>query len=415
MSIDRPDDTDDLPTLRPLPPEEREALERDYGEPPPDERDGQRRDFREPPPRRRPRFGFWLAVLWSLLYFVATQVVFGVVFAILIYGIALIPEFREHGMDALDPDRLNAWLQTPPAHVATLCIVGASQVAGLGLSWLLLRLVIGRAWKRKVALTRGPTLTHWVLVLIGMPALLALGAVVEIPIRRYVPALPDVLKRLGLPDLGPEGTTEMIAKLISDTPWVLALFVIGVTPAVCEEVFCRGYLAAGLSGRYRAWAVVLIVSFLFGCLHGDPQQGLGAMCLGTAIHGTFIATRSLWAAMFVHWANNSIAVVHFHPRLFPVLDPYEQALEKAPLPIPILFAVTAILLFAAVAYALYQTRCKLVSFDPARPAWRPEGVSSVELPPPDSGTVVTHDPISSVSVGLVLIAAAAFGVVLAFA
>ena len=39
----------------------------------------------------------------------------------------------------------------------------------------------------------------------------------------------------------------------------------------------------------------------------------------------------------------------------------------------------------------------------------------VELPPPDSGTVVTHAPISALSVTLVLIAAVAFGAVLAFA
>jgi membrane protease YdiL (CAAX protease family) len=352
-----------------------------------------------------------MAVVWSLLYFVATQIVLGIVLGIVIFGIALIPEFQEHGMDALEPGRLNAWLQGPAAHLATLWVVAATQFGGLALSWLLLRLVIGRTWKRKIALTRAPALTHAVLVLIGMPALLALGAAVEIPIKQYVPSLQDILNDLGLRGLQLEGTNEMIGKLIGDSPWALALFVIGVSPAICEEVFCRGFLAAGLAGRYRAWAVVLIVSFLFGCLHGDPQQGLGAMCLGAAIHATYLATRSLWASMFVHWANNSIAVVHFHPRLYPVLDPFDQALTH----VPILFVATAAILFAAVAYAFYQTRCKLVSVDPGLPAWQPEGVSSVELPPPGSGTVVTHDPISLVSVALVMIAAVAFGLVVAFA
>ena len=56
--------------------------------------------------------------------------------------------------------------------------------------------------------------------------------------------------------------------------------------AICEEVFCRGFLAWGLAGRYATWAVVLIVSFLFGCLHADPQQGVGAMCLGAASGGS---------------------------------------------------------------------------------------------------------------------------------
>src|SRR5215204_3484405 len=137
MSTDRPDDTDDLPTLRPLPADDREALARDYREPPAG-------------PRRRPGFGFWVALLWSLLYFFATQMVLGVLFLVLFIGIALIPEFREHGMDALEPDRLKAWTEGPAAHVASLCAVGATQFGGLALSWLLLRLVIGRTWKRKI-------------------------------------------------------------------------------------------------------------------------------------------------------------------------------------------------------------------------------------------------------------------------
>jgi len=49
------------------------------------------------------------------------------------------------------------------------------------------------------------------------------------------------------------------------------------------------------------------------------------------------------------------------------------------------------------------------------PTWEPKGVSSVELPPPNSGTVVTHDPISTLSVALVLAGAVIFGMVLAFA
>ena len=149
MSTDRPNDLD-APTLRPLPPEDREIdLARDYGESPPDDRVGHRRDWE--PPRRSPGFGFWLAVLWSLLYFVATQIVLGVAFLLLFLGIALIPEFREHGMDALEPSRLKDWSDGPAAHVASLCAVGATQFGGLALSWLLLRLVIGRAWKRKIA------------------------------------------------------------------------------------------------------------------------------------------------------------------------------------------------------------------------------------------------------------------------
>jgi membrane protease YdiL (CAAX protease family) len=353
-----------------------------------------------------------MAVLWALVYFVATQIVGAIVLGLPIIGIALIIDAQQNGKGMPDDAaKLNEWMLGPTGRVATLTLVVATQFMGLLLSWILLRYWCGREWKRKIALTRPPSPTHSILVLIGFPALIALGAAIEGPIQQYVPSLQDVLNSLGL-NIEFEGADKSLPKLIGPSPWALAIFAVAISPAICEEVFCRGFLAWGLSGRYVTWAVVLVVSFLFGCLHGDPQQGIGAMFLGAAIHGAYVATRSLWVAMFVHFANNGLAVVHFNQQLSPgILDPFEQALKNS----PILFIAAGLFLFAAVAFALYQTRCKLVSIEPGLPPWQPEGVSSQELPPPESGTVVTHNPISPVSVALVLAGAIAFGLVMAFA
>lgn len=404
MSTDRPDDFDDLADLRPRSPADRDVPDREL-------RDAYRDDW-EPPPRK-PGFGFWMAVVWTLLYFAVTQLIAGVFFAIVVYGVALAIEVIQNGSGALEGKQIDAWMNGPGFTTATLVVVACTQVAGLFLSWILFRWNVGKQWKRVIAWTRGPTLTHAALVLVGMPALLALAALVDQLVTRYVPSLQQILEALGIHLPGMEGIHETFARLIGQSPWPLALFVIGVTPAICEEVFCRGFLGWGLSHRYRSWAVVLIVSFLFGCLHIDPQQGLGAMCLGAAIHGSYLATRSLWVPMFVHWANNSLAVVHMHPKLYPVLGPYERLLTESTTSAA-LFVGSACLLFAAVSYALYQTRCRLVTVDP-RPAWQPSAPRGVELPPPDSGTIVAHDSLSPASVGLVLLGALAFGLVLALA
>jgi membrane protease YdiL (CAAX protease family) len=395
MSTDRPDDLD-APTLSPVPPDDREGRPRD--------------DDRAPPPRR-PGFGFWLAVAWCLLYVVVTQVVAGIVFGIPIYGIALIPELQQNGGAILaDPNKLNDWMVGPRGRVATLILVAVTQFTGLLLSWILLRQYWGRSWKRRIALTRGPTRTHALLVLIGFPALIALGAAIEAPINKYLPSLQDVLDSLGV-KFEMEGANEFLPKLIRHSPWALAIFAIAVSPGICEEVFCRGFLAHGLSGRYATWAVVLIVSFLFGCLHLDPKQGFGAMLLGAAIHGAYLATRSLWVAMAVHFANNGLAVVHFNAQLYPVLEPLERLLAEQ----PVLLVGSALLLFLAVCVALYQTRCRLAVDDVALPPWEPKWVGHAEVPPPGTGTVVTHDPLSVLSATLVAAGAVAFGLVLAFA
>ncbi len=398
MATDDFDDYDDAmppsdpPVLRPLHPDKmsREELRAKY---------------------LKPGFGFWMAVLWCVLYLLVTQIVAGIVFGIPIIGIAMIPEFQENGMEVLnDPAKLNAWMAGPDGRVATLLVVAATQFFGLAFSLLLLRLRCGKSWKRKIALTRLPFGIHGLLVLIGFPALLAVGATIEIPIEKYVPSIQQILDALNI-NFKFDGS-ETLIPLLKHTPFLFAIFAIAIAPGICEEMFCRGFIAQGLGGRYSTWLVVVITSFLFGCLHMDPRQGLGAGLLGLAIHGSYVATRSMLVPMFIHFANNGMAVVHFNEGLaFPILTPLEETLKGA----PALFVLSSVLFFSAVCYALYQTRCKLAPVEPGMPTWEPKGVSSVELPPPNSGTIVTHDPISVLSVGLVLAGAVIFGMVLAFA
>jgi hypothetical protein len=115
--------------------------------------------------------------------------------------------------------------------------------------------------------------------------------------------------------------------------------------------------------------------------------------------------------MAIHFANNALAVIHVNAGLFPILQPLEDGIGRN----AVLYAASAAVAFTAVAVALYQTRCKLVPETEGMPAWEPNQVSGVELPPPNSGTVVTHDPLSPLSAAVVAVGAIAFGLVLAFA
>src|SRR5436190_802701 len=106
-------------------------------------------------------------------------------------------------------------------------------------------------------------------------------------------------------------------------------------------------------------------------MHVDLRQGLGAMMLGFAIHGAYLATRSFIVPVLIHFGNNGIAVVHFNAKLYPVLDTIENLLQSSPF---LLFASGA-LLFAAVIHALFQTRSRNVSTVPGLEPWKSEGVS----------------------------------------
>lgn len=398
MSTDRPDDLDDLPPRRP------------FEDPDPDEPDRVSRDDDRPP--RKPGFGFWKAVLWCLAYLLVTQVLTILVCGIPIVLVFMGIEIARNGPGLLeDPQKAKEWTQGDDGRLMMVSMLIAAHIAGLLFGWLMLRWYFGgRNWKRRIALTRGPSPTHWALLVIGMPAVLALSGALEQPIMRYVPSIQDLLNRAHINFEWPG--IEAIEPVLRKTPFVLALFTIAVLPAFNEEFWCRGFLGQNLAGRYRTWAVILMTGFLFGAIHLEPRQGLWAMFFGAAIYGAYAATRSLWAAMFIHFVNNGLAVVHSSDQInVPVLKPFEDLLERS----PVLFVTSAAVLFGAVSYALYQTRCRTVSVTPGAPEWQPPGASGVGLPPPDSGTVVTHDPLSPLSVALILIGAVAFGLVMALA
>ena len=51
--------------------------------------------------------------------------------------------------------------------------------------------------------------------------------------------------------------------------------------------------------------------------------------------------------------------------------------------------------------------------DPDAVPWAPQATGGAEVPPVDSGVIGTHDPLSAISVALILSGAIAFSVVVA--
>jgi membrane protease YdiL (CAAX protease family) len=272
----------------------------------------------------------------------------------------------------------------------------------IGFSLVVIRLVVGREWKRRLALRR-PALAHVLLVVVGIPALVMVADGGYAALKHVLPSFAD----WGLPDI-----TEII-KQCSNWPWTVGVLVIGLGPGIGEELWCRGFLGNGLVGRHGYLAGVLFTSFFFGLIHVDPPHAAIAMLLGIVLHFVYLTTRSLWAPMLLHFLNNSLAVVASSNTLPEnavvgtfkgILDRLEQA-EKAR---PAALFATGALLLGAVALALYRSRARLASSDEANPSlWRP-AYPGVEWPPGASGTVVVRSPIGISALAVVVVALALF-------
>ncbi|MCZ6785165.1 MAG: type II CAAX endopeptidase family protein [Proteobacteria bacterium] len=95
----------------------------------------------------------------------------------------------------------------------------------------------------------------------------------------------------------------------ADGPGVaVAALGIGLAPGFAEELFFRGLLLLALVSRFGVPAGVLLSSALFGVVHLDFAQGLGAALLGLYLGAVAVAAGSTWAAVACHVVNNLTAL-----------------------------------------------------------------------------------------------------------
>jgi membrane protease YdiL (CAAX protease family) len=266
----------------------------------------------------------------------------------------------------------------------------AGEVVSILFGWLVLRLVAGKDWARKVALRR-PGPAHLGLALLLFPALVYVGSGMGELAKRLVPSLIDL---------------EETIKLLGYLPWWLAVLCIGFGPGIGEELWCRGFLGRGLVGHYGPVAGMVLTSVLFGLMHIEPRQVVYAPVMGLILHFVYWTTRSLWVPMLLHTLNNSLGILAAS-KDFPAI-PLVKELDAAADQHPALVYGGAVVLLLAVCYALYQSRARLVAADgTGPPPWRP-AYPGVEYAPPDSGTRVAHPPPSWVAVAAALAGFAVF-------
>lgn len=100
--------------------------------------------------------------------------------------------------------------------------------------------------------------------------------------------------------------SEQMASITEDTFTVFLL--VGLFAPIIEEIIFRGIIQKGLINRAIAPNKAIIVSaFVFGLVHFNPWQFLGAFLLGIVLGLVYFKTKSLLMSMLLHSFNNTIA------------------------------------------------------------------------------------------------------------
>ena len=92
----------------------------------------------------------------------------------------------------------------------------------------------------------------------------------------------------------------------------LGIFATVIMAPIMEEFLFRGAIQGHLMRTWKnpVWAI-LLSSFLFGAVHGNPAQIPFAFTIGLGLGWMYYVTGSLAPCLFMHFVNNGSAVVIF--------------------------------------------------------------------------------------------------------
>lgn len=90
---------------------------------------------------------------------------------------------------------------------------------------------------------------------------------------------------------------------------------IGLTPAICEELLFRGFVQIRLTWSVGPLAAILLASIAFAAFHWDPVHAVAVLPIGLFLGAVSWRSGSLFPAMFGHFMNNvtSVAAVSMAP------------------------------------------------------------------------------------------------------
>ena len=97
--------------------------------------------------------------------------------------------------------------------------------------------------------------------------------------------------------------SRMMEQMTNDKPTMIVLAVI-MAP-IFEEIVFRGIIQKGLINKgMKPISAIVIASVVFGLVHGNPWQFVGAVLLGCVLGFVYYKTKSLLLPILLHAFNN---------------------------------------------------------------------------------------------------------------
>ncbi|MCY0977566.1 type II CAAX endopeptidase family protein [Chryseobacterium wangxinyae] len=102
--------------------------------------------------------------------------------------------------------------------------------------------------------------------------------------------------------------TKLMEQL-TDDPVIMIITAVIMAP-IFEEIIFRGIIQKGLiNNGMQPWKAIVFASIIFGMVHANPWQFVGAVLLGCVLGLVYYKTKSLLLPMLLHGFNNLCSAI----------------------------------------------------------------------------------------------------------
>lgn len=119
-----------------------------------------------------------------------------------------------------------------------------------------------------------------------------------------------ILEAFDIPEIFEKLETQLFTAH-STSEFILLVIVVAITPAICEEVFFRGYVQRTMERTLGAKSFI-ITGIIFGLFHMQPLSLITLSILGILFSFFFYRSKSIIPSSAAHFVNNFIAILFLY-------------------------------------------------------------------------------------------------------
>ena len=134
--------------------------------------------------------------------------------------------------------------------------------------------------------------------------LAVLITIFSLPFCYYISEL--LVRLLNIPEIFRDLGSQVFAAN-SGSQFIFLIIAVAITPAICEEIFFRGYFQRTLERNMGAKSFIL-TGFIFGLFHMQPLSLITLSILGILFSFFYYRSKSILPSSAAHFTNNFIAI-----------------------------------------------------------------------------------------------------------